>query len=221
MHMTDIRFAQLLDLAVGVVLVTGFAALWLRRLLTVTRIVAIQGVALAAVALLIGVHEHHTELVLVALLVAVLRGLVLPGLILRSVRAGTEQREVESLINVPASLLAAALLTLLAYSTTRNVVALADSVQVRALPLGVAVALIGILLAVTRRKAPLQVIGVLMLDNGIALVMFLGTSGVPLVVELGIASDVLLAMFILQVLTTRIRAKFGATDLDQLSELRD
>ncbi len=51
--------------------------------------------------------------------------------------------------------------------------------------------------------------------------MFLGTSGVPLAVELGIASDVLLAMFIFQVLTSRIRTKFGGTDLDQLRELRD
>ena len=86
---------------------------------------------------------------------------------------------------------------------------------------GVAVALIGMLLIVTRRKAVLQIMGVLMIDNGIALVMFLGTSGVPLVVELGIACDVLLAMFILQVLTNRIRNKFGGTDLDQLRELRD
>ena len=85
----------------------------------------------------------------------------------------------------------------------------------------IAVMLIGMLLIVTRRKAVLQIMGVLMLDNGIALVMFLGTSGVPLAVELGIASDVLLAMFILQVLTTRIRTKFGGTDLDQLRELRD
>jgi len=62
---------------------------------------------------------------------------------------------------------------------------------------------------------------VLMLDNGIALVTFLATSGVPLAVELGIAFDVLLAMFILQLLTTRIRTKFGGTDLDQLRELHD
>ena len=107
------------------------------------------------------------------------------------------------------------------YATTRDVVALSSTPQVRALPLGIAVMLIGMLVIVTRRKAVLQIMGVLMLDNGIALVMFLGTSGVPLAVELGIASDVLLAMFILQVLTTRIRTKFGGTDLDQLRELRD
>lgn len=219
--MSETAFVQLLDLAAGLVLVTSFAALWLRRLVTVTRVIAVQGVALAAVAAVIGLYEKDAELVAVAVLVGVLRGLVLPGLILRAVRAGDEHREVESLINVPASLLAASGLTLIAYATTRDVVALSDTAQVRALPLGVAVALIGILLIVSRRKAVLQILGVLMLDNGIALVMFLGTSGVPLAVELGVASDVLLAVFILQVLTNRIRHKFGGTDLDQLRELRD
>jgi len=219
--MSTTRFVQLLDLSAGLVLVTSFAALWLRRLVTVTWVIAVQGIALAAVAMVLGVHEHDTELMLIALMVGALRGVVLPGLILRAVRAGDEHREVESLINVPSALLAASGLTLVAYATTRDVVALSSTPQVRALPLGIAVMLIGMLLIVTRRKAVLQIMGVLMLDNGIALVMFLGTSGVPLAVELGIASDVLLAMFILQVLTTRIRTKFGSTDLDQLRELRD
>ena len=219
--MTETTFVQLLDLAAGLVLVTSFAALWLRRLITVVRVLAIQGLALAAVAAVIGLYEHEAELVAVAVMVAVLRVFVMPGLILRAVRAGDERREVESLINVPASLLAASGLTLLAYATTRDIVALSDSPQVRAIPIGVAVALIGMLLIISRRKAVLQILGVLMIDNGIALVMFLGTSGVPLVVELGIACDVLLATFILQVLTNRIRNKFGGTDLDQLRELRD
>ena len=202
-------------------LVTSFAALWLRRLVTVIRVLAVQGLALAAVAAVIGLYEHEAELVAVAVMVAVLRVFVMPGLIMRAVRAGDEHREVESLINVPASLLAASGLTLLAYATTGDIVALSPSPQVRAIPIGVAVALIGMLLIISRRKAVLQIMGVLMIDNGIALVMFLGTSGVPLVVELGIACDVLLAMFILQVLTNRIRTKFGGTDLDQLRELRD
>jgi hydrogenase-4 component E len=219
--MSETAFIQLLDLAGGVVLVTSFAALWLRRLVTVVRVIAVQGVALAAVAAVIGLYEHQTELLGVAAMVGVLRGFVMPKLILRAIRAGDEHREVESLINVPASLLAASGLTLIAYATTRDVVSLSQSSQVRAIPLGVAVGLIGMLLIVTRRKAALQIAGVLMIDNGIALVMFLGTSGVPLVVELGIASDVLLAVFILQVLTNRIRTKFGDTDLDHLRELRD
>lgn len=219
--MTRTLFVQLLDLGAGVVLVTSFAALWLRRLAAVTRVMAVQGFALAFVGLVIGVYEHEAEFVAVSVTVGVLRGVVLPALIMRAVRAGDEHREVESLINVPTSLLAASALTLVAYATTRNVVSLSASAQVHAIPIGLAVSLIGMLLIVTRRKALLQMMAVLMLDNGIALVMFLGTSGVPLVVELGIATDVVLAMIILRVLTGRIRTKFGGTDLDQLRELRD
>lgn len=219
--MSETTFVQLLDLAAGLVLVISFASLWLRRLVTVTRMIAIQGVALAAVAAVIGFYEHESELVAVAVLVCVLRAYVLPALIRRAVLAGSEHREVESIINVPASLLAASALTLVAYAATRDVVALSSAPQVRAIPLGVSVVLIGMLMIVTRRKAVLQMMGVLMIDNGIALVMFLGTSGVPLVIELGVASDVLLAVFILQVLTNRIRNKFGDTDLDQLRTLRD
>jgi hydrogenase-4 component E len=218
---SDTTFTQLLDLAVGTVVVASFAALWLRRLAGVVRVLAVQGVALAAVALLLGIHESEPELVGVAVMVAVLRGVILPGLIMRAVRATATRIEVDSVINVPSSLLAAAVLTLVAYAVSRNLVALADAPHARAMPLGIAVALIGILMLVTRRKAIMQIGAILMLDNGIALVMFLGTSGVPLAVELGIASDVLLAMLVLQVLTNRIHVAFGGGDLDQLTELRD
>lgn len=219
--MSDTTFTQLLDLAVGTVVVASFAALWSRRLGGVIRILAVQGVALAAVALLIGIHESEPELVAVAMMVLVLRGFILPALIMRALHATTTRVEVESLINVPSSLLAASVMTLVAYAVSRDLVALADTPHAQAMPLGIAVALIGILMLVTRRKAIMQIGAILMLDNGIALVMFLGTSGVPLAVELGIASDVLLAVLVLQVLTNRIHLAFGGGDLDQLTGLRD
>ncbi len=146
---------------------------------------------------------------------------MIPRVLLRIVRASDETREVEPLVNVPTSLVAAAALTLLAYATTRDVVALNPTAQTRAIPIGVAVILIGFFVLVTRRKAVTQVVGFLLLDNGIAVVALLATAGVPLLVELGVALDVLLAVLILQVLTTRMRAKFGALDLDQLRELHD
>jgi len=65
------------------------------------------------------------------------------------------------------------------------------------------------------------VVGFLLVENGITLVAFLATSGVPLVVELGASLDVLLAVLVLQVLTARMRTKFGDTDLNRLRELHD
>ncbi len=219
--MSENLFVQLLDLAAGLVLVCAFVVLWRRGLVAIIRAVRAQGVALAAVALLLGLHEHDLAPVVVAVLVLVLKGVLLPGVLLRIVRDSAETREVEPLVNVPASLLAAAGLTLVAYTTSRHLVAFDPRPATRAIPIGIAVALIGFFVLVTRRKAVTQIVGFVLLDNGIALVAYLATAGVPLVVELGVALDLLLAVLVLQVLTTRMRAKFGALDLDQLQELRD
>ena len=219
--MSETLFVQLLDLAVGLVLLCAFVVLWRRGLIAIVRALRIQGFALAAVAFVLGLHEHDAEPVVVAVLVLALKGVVLPGVLLRIVRSSDERREVEPLINVPASLLAGAALTLLAYATTRDIVALDPTPETKAIPIGIAVGLVGFFVLVTRRKAVTQIVGFLLLDNGIALVAFLATSGVPLVVELGAALDILSGVFILQVLTSRMRAKFGAMDLDLLRELHD
>ena len=137
--MNDTLFVQLLDLAVGLVLLCAFVVLWRRGLVAIVRALTVQGVALAAVALVLGVHEHDVEPIVVAALVLFLKGAVLPGVLLRIVRASDETREVEPLVNVPASLLAAAGLTLLAYATTRDLVALDPTPQTRAIPIGIAV----------------------------------------------------------------------------------
>jgi hydrogenase-4 component E len=219
--MSDRLFVQLLDLAVGLVLVCAFVVLWRRGLVAIVRALTVQSIAVATVAVVLGLHEHDLEPIVVAGLVVVLKGGVIPRVLLRIVRASDETREVEPLVNVPTSLVAAAALTLVAYATTRDVVALNPTTETRALPIGVAVVLIGFFVLVTRRKAVTQVVGFLLLDNGIAVVALLATSGVPLVVELGVGLDVLLAVLILQMLATRMRAKFGALDLDQLRELHD
>lgn len=219
--MNDPTYLQLLDLAVGLMLVCAFVVLWRRSLAAIVRALGLQGAGLAAVAFLLGLHDHDVEALAVAALVLALKALVVPRLLLRAVRSGDDTREVTPLVNITASLLAAAALTLVAYATTRSVVAIGSAPETRAIPIGVAVALIGFFTLATRRKAITQVVGFLLIDNGIALVAFLATAGVPLVVELGASLDLLLAVLILQVLTARMRFKFGALDLDQLQQLHD
>lgn len=219
--MNDAAFTQLLDLATGLALVCAFVPLWRRGLVAVVRALAVQGGAVAAVALLLGLRRSTPELLAVALLVFALKTLVIPGLLLRIVTGSAEARDSDPLVNVPASLLAGAALTLLAYTATRHVVALDPAPEVQAVPVGVAVVLVGFFVLVSRRKAVSQVVGFLILDNGIALVAFLATAGLPLVVELGASLDLLLAVLVLQVLAARMRTKFGGMDLDQLQELSD
>jgi hydrogenase-4 component E len=124
-------------------------------------------------------------------------------------------------VNVATSLLAAGALTLLAYAVTRPLVALAPSPATAILPAAVAVVLIGFFTLVTRRRALSQLVGFLLLDNGITATAFLAAAGVPLIVELGVSFDLLLVVLVLQVLSTRLRTAFGSSDLDELRELHD
>ncbi len=124
-------------------------------------------------------------------------------------------------INTTASLILLALLTTLAYLVSQPLKAAGSGPAVAAVPIGIALVLFGFLVLASRRHAISQLVGFLMLDNGIAAVAFLIAGGLPLVVELGASLDILLVVLVLQVLTGRIRAEFGDLDLDDLSELRD
>ena len=231
--MSESLFSQLLNLACGAFLLAAVVVLWRRELSAIVRLFALQGLALAAIALLLGLHEDRWDLLVVAVGIGALRAGLLPYLIRRALAvlvAGQdgghggghgEARETQPLVNVAASLLTAAALTLLAYAVARPLVELDPTPATRALPVGLAVVLIGFFVLVTRRRALAQVVGFLLLDNGITATAFLATSGVPLIVELGVSFDVLLAVLVLQLLTVRVREAFGTTDIDDLRELHD
>lgn len=220
--MSETVYVQALDLAAGVFLFAAVAMLWRRQLPAMIRLFAVQGVALAAIVAILGLHEHSAELVAVAVGLGLLRAGVLPLLARRALGgAAEEQRETSPAVNIATSLLAAAGLTLLSYVVTRPLVALAPSPATAILPLTVAVVLIGLFALATRRRALSQVVGFLLLDNGITATAFLASAGVPLIVELGVSFDLLLVVLVLQLLTVRLRTAFGTTDVDELRELHD
>jgi len=215
-------YTQLLYLAAGAFLLTAVLILWRRALAVIVRILALQGLALAAMVAVLAAHEGSAQLWAVAGGIAVLRVVVLPHLVRRALTgAEPARRETAPSVNVTSSLLAAAGLTLLGYAVSQPLVALAPSPATQAIPVGVTVVLIGFLVLVTRRRALSQLVGFLLLDNGITAVGFLTTAGVELVVEVGVSLDVLLAVLVLGLLATRMRDTFGDTDLDELRELRD
>jgi hydrogenase-4 component E len=220
--MIDISYPQSLDLAAGLFLLSAIGVLWRHQLAAMIRLLGLQGAALSAVVAILGTHQRSLELVLVAAGLGVLRVAVLPWLAARALGSTpAEARETRPVLNVSTSLLAAAALTLLAYAVTRPLVRLSASPATTILPAAVAVVLIGLFTLVTRRRAVSQVVGFLLLDNGITATAFLAAAGVPLIVELGVSFDLLLVVLVLQVLTTRLRAAFGSSDLDELRELHD
>lgn len=220
--MTAIDFASVLDLAAGGLVLAAVLIVWRRDLRSIVRLLAAQGVALAAIPVIRGVHDHDSALIAVGLAVFALRAIILPWLLARAVGAeAREQREATPLVNTTASLLIAAALTVVAFAVTRPVINLNPGPATSAVPASFAVILIALFVMVTRRHAISQAAGFLMLDNGIAASAFLLTAGVPLIVELGASLDVLFALIVIGVLTGRLRRMFGGADLDRLQELRD
>lgn len=219
--MNTTMYVQLLNLVCGGILLTAVLMLWRRELSAIVRLLAAQGVLLAALAALLGAREGIADLYLVAAGMFALKTVVLPGVLRRVLRRTGEAREAEPLVNVAASMLAAVFLILLGYAVSRPLVELAPSPATTALPVGMAVVFLGFFALVSRRRALSQVVGFLLLDNGIAATALLATSGVPLIVELGASLDVLLVVLVLQVLAARMRITFGHTDLDELRELHD
>jgi hydrogenase-4 component E len=220
--MSDSLYAQLVGLSGGVLLLSAVLIVWRRSISAEVRLLAVQGGALAGLVTVLGVNEGSTELLVVAGLVLTLKVVVLPGLLSRAVaRQGASLHEETPLINTTTSLIALSLLTMLAFLVSRPLLVLGDDPAIAAVPIGIALVLYGFLVLATRRHAFSQLIGFLVLDNGIGTVAFLTAGGIPLVVELGASLDLLLVVLILQVLTARIRSEFGDADLDDLTELRD
>lgn len=219
--MTGSGYRTLLDLAVGAMLLTAVLIVWRRQLRALVRLLAVQGAALAAVPAISGAYSRDAQLVAVAAAVFALRALAFPLLLTRLARAEPDEREAEPLLATAAALIVTGLLLAAAYGVARPVVALSASPAVRAAPAAIAVVLTALFVLVTRRHALAQVVGVLMLDNGVAALAFLTTGGVPLIVELGVSFDVLLALLVLLVLVGRMRIAFGGADIAELRELRD
>lgn len=216
-----------LDLLCGAFLLSAVLMLLRRELVALVHLIVVQGVLLAAIAMLTGAHQRSIEMCLVAVGVLALKAVLIPAVLLRALGRGgapldgNQAREAEPLVNVSASMMVATLLTLLAFVVSRPVVALTSTPAGRAVPVGVAVMLLGFFALASRRRALSQIIGFLLLDNGISATAFLLTGGVPLIVELGVSLDVLLVVLVLQVLTGRLRTAHGHTDLGELRELRD
>ncbi len=213
-------FANALASAAVVVTVAAVVALWRRRLRSILLALVVQGVGLGAVATLLAVHERDAGLVVVAALVLGVKAVLIPALLARVASASPDARESDPLVNVPASLVIAGLLTLVAFVAARPIVAIVGGPSGRLVPLGLATVLIGFFMMVARRRALSQIVGLLLVDNGVALTAFLVTSGVPVIVELGSSLDILFGVVVLRVLFARLSA-IGVRDLDQLASLHD
>ncbi len=210
--------AQGVALGAGSLLLTAVLIVWRAGGRGAARLLAVQGASLAVLVLTLGLQGREPELVAVAALVLAVKGVLVPWAVHTTAhRIGTTP---PARVSPALALVATTLLTTLAFWASRPVVD-AAGVASGAVPVGFALVLIGFLVMLIRRDALAQLVGFVVVDNGIATVAFLAAGGVPLAVELGVTADVVLVVLILRVLVRRIEHVFGSTDLADLQELND
>jgi hydrogenase-4 component E len=189
-------------------------------LLTSIRLFALQSLMLAAIAAIIAFFHNATHVYWVAGLTLVGKVLFLPWLLNRLVRRIQIHQEIEPMLNSTASMLLCGGLTLLGYVVARPFTSL-ERLGNNTLGIAITLLLTGFFLMFNRRKAITQVLALLTVENGVMLAaVALTTYGMPLVVELGIFFDVMVAVMVLGILVYRIRENFASMDVSKLSQLK-
>lgn len=219
--MNSALFAQIATLMSSVVLLLGVTLLWRRSLRAYIDAFRWQSAVLAALFVIIGYFGDDPELYFVAAFFVVLKVVILPVYLQRLQRRVGAEGEVEPYVNVATSLILAGLLVLFAYAITLPLVEVSTLPTRDALPLAMGLIFVGLFVLVTRKKALTQIVGFLVLENGIALLAALGTFGVPLIIEMGVFLDVLMGFLVMQVFVYQIHGTFESIDVDQLSQLKD
>jgi hydrogenase-4 component E len=191
-----------------------------KSLVVAIRLYGVQSLLLGAVGVAMGFAEHRSHLFVTAALTIVLKALLIPWFLLRVIDRVGIRREIEPFVNVPASLLLCLGLTVVGYRVSLGMAGARDGVPHQVVGVALSMVLMGLFLMVTRRKALTQILALLTIENAVFLVAVGATVGMPLVVELGISFDVILAVLVLGVLVGRIVDRFESMDTSRLSHLK-
>jgi hydrogenase-4 component E len=213
--------AQLINLCAALLLLLAFAMLTQRRILSLVNLFAAQGCVLVVSTLVVAYSTHQHHLYYSALVTLVLKVLLMPWILHRLIRALNVRWDVETLINIPATMLIGIALVIFAFNLATPISQIAGTVTKSTIGIATACILLAFLMMITRRKAISQVIGFLAMENGLFLAATSATYGMPMVVELGIALDVLVATLLFGVFFFHIRETFESLDIHHLEKLRE
>ena len=216
---------KIVTLLAALVLVLQIAMAAQRWLVTNIRIFGLQSFLLAVIAGTIAIFNGAPHIFIAAVLTLLVKAILVPILLERLVDRMEIRREIEPILNVPFSVMISGGLTLLGYVVAESFYHPEQTPGPAAmghntLAVAISLFLIGFFMMINRRKALTQVLALLSLENGLFLAAISLTYGMPLIVELGVFFDVLVAVLVLGILVYRIRETFESMDVSKMRKLR-
>lgn len=211
---------ELVILLAAGMLVTAYLMVGQKALFTAIRLYGLQSMLLGGVALVMALQDQRPHLLASAALTIGLKGVAIPWFLMRIIDRIGIHREIEPILSVPSSLLICLGLTVVGYRVSTGLAEGAAGPAHHVIGVSLSMLLMGLFLMVTRRKAVSQILALLTVENSVFLVALGATTGMPLVVELGISFDVIVAVLVLGVLVHRIVERFESMDVSRLSKLK-
>ena len=211
---------QLINLFAAVILMLAFAMISQRRILSLIHLFTLQGATLVLATAVVGYVTHQPHLYLSAGLTLLLKVLLIPWLLHRVIDRLDVRWDQETLINIPTTMLIGIVLVIFAFNLAQPIAQLSSTIAHGSLGIALACVLLSFLMMITRAKAVPQVIAFLSMENGLFFAATSATYGMPMVVELGIALDVLIGVLILGVFMFQIREQFDSLDIRHLEQLK-
>jgi len=203
-----------------VVLLFNLFLLGTSRLQAVINASAAQGVILGILTLC--VHEGFSGwIVLITIITMMLKGVLIPGMLLRAIRDAAIRREIEPFIGFLPCLLLGALGTGASLIFARTLPLAKEHVGSLLVPAAMATVWTGFLVLTTRRKAINQVVGYLVLENGIYIMGLTLLHAMPFMVEMGVLLDLFVGIFVMGIILNHIRREFSSLDTAHLSALKE
>lgn len=207
------------DQLLVLVMLINFLALGSSRLNVSIRSVALQGVALGLIPAL--THSFSWHLLAITAGIILAKGALIPWFLFKAMKKAVIRREVEPLIGYIPALIIGAINSALAFVFAARLPLTPEHQGLLFVPASIATLLTGFLLLVTRRKAISQVIGYLVLENGIFIFGILLTDAMPFMVEAGALLDLLVGIFVMGIVINHISREFASIDTSRLTALKE
>ena len=212
---------QMVNVLAAFLLLLAFAMLAQRRVLTLIKLYAWQGAALAVSTAIVAWSTDQTHLYYSAALTVILKVILIPWILHRLIDRLFVRWDIETLINIPTTMLIGIGLVIFAFALATPISQMATTLTRSTLGIALASVLLSFLMMIVRRKAVPQVIGFLSMENGLFFGAMSATYGMPMIVEFGVALDVLVAVLVLGIFFFQIREQFDSLDLHHLESLKE
>ncbi len=200
---------------------TSFLMLGQGRLLRLIFVFAVQGLLLTLTTSMAAFSLDNPHLYISAVLTFALKVVFIPWMLRKEVLTMNMQRDVEALKNNTALMLGGASLMVFSYYVLQPIIHTSSMIMLNALAVSLSVVLLGLLLMISHRQAIAHVVGFMSIENGLFFAAIVATNGMPMVVELGVAFDVLVAAVLFGIFFLHIRTSIDSLDVDMMNKLHE